>query len=103
MLNVNTSLSATQRYARAPDTHKGNTATVRQVVPIRYCGTVYYLNPPSGPNLVGGAMPINVYSTAPMSVGGPEVVSAMSIAKPQSDPTAFTVHNLTQLLESSRN
>ena len=47
-------------------------------------------------------MPINVSSTAPMGVGGPEVVPAVYIAKLRKEPTAFTVKDLAQTLASSR-
>ena len=60
------------------------------------------MNPSSGPNLVGGAIPLNVSSTAPWSVGGPEVVPAVSIATPRTEPTAFTVQDLAQMLAPSR-
>ena len=80
----------------APKTNNDNKTTVPQVVPVKSGGTVYYLNPSSGP-IFGGAMLINVSSTAPMSVRGPVV----SIATPRAESTAFTVQELAQLLVSS--
>ena len=47
-------------------------------------------------------MPINVSSTTPMAVGGPEVVPTGSIATPQMEPTALTLQGLPQPLASSR-
>ena len=37
-----------------------------------------------------------------MSVGGPEVVPAVSISTPRKEPDAFTVQHLAQLLLSSK-
>ena len=47
-------------------------------------------------------MPITVSSTAPMTVGGPEVVPFGSIATPRTEPTAFTLPDLAQLLAFSK-
>ena len=78
-------------------------ATMLQVVPVTSGGIVYYLNPSARPNLLGGAIPLKVSSAAPMSVGEheDEVVPAVSIATPRTEPTAFTAQDLAQLLASS--
>ena len=81
-------------------TDSDNNATVPQVVPVTSGGTIYYLNPSSGPNLVGGAMPINVSSAALTTVGGPEVVPTEFIATARTERTAFTAQDLAQLLAS---
>ena len=47
-------------------------------------------------------MPIRVSSTTLLSVGGPEVVPAVSIATTRTEFTASTVQKLVQLLASSR-
>ena len=57
---------ALQGLSRAPNTNSDN-AINPPVVSVT-SGTVYYLNTSSGPNFVGAAMPINIYSTAPVSV-----------------------------------
>ena len=94
---------ALQGLFRAPNTNSDNNTMAPHVIPVTSGGTVYYLNPSSGPNLVGGPMPNNVCSTAPMSVGGPKVVPIVSIATPRTEPNAFTtVQNLAQLLACSR-
>ena len=67
-------------FSRAPKTDSDNNATVLQVVPVTGGGSVYQLNSSSGPNFVGSAIPNIVVLTAPMTVGGPEVVPAGSIA-----------------------
>ena len=72
------------------------------MVPVTSAGSVYYLKASSGPSLAGSAMPKKVYSTAPMSVGRPEVVSDVSVATAGTEPTAFTVQDLPQLPASSR-
>ena len=100
--NLNTSQSATQGFSRAPNVSCDTTATAPQVIPVTCVVTVYYLNSSTGPNLVGGAMPSNVSSTAPMSFGVPAVVHAWLSATPWPEPTAFTVHDSTQLMISSR-
>ena len=102
MQNVAISQSASQGLSRAPNKNSDDNATFPQVVPVTIGGTVYYLNPSSILNLVGSAMPISVSLTASMRVGGPEVVPVVSIARPGSEPTAFTIKDLTQLLASSR-
>ena len=102
MPHVAISQSAPQGLSGAPITDSDNNAYVPQVVPVTSGGTVYYLTPPSGPNLVGSATPINVSSAALMTVGGHKVVPTGSIAMPRTEPTAFTVQNLAQLMTSSR-
>ena len=64
-----------------------------------YC---FYSNPSSRPSFVGGAIPSSVSLTALRTIGGPEVVTTVSIALPQMQPTAFTVQGLAQKLVSSR-
>ena len=102
MSKVAISQSAPQDFSRARNTKSDNNTTVPQVVPATIGGTVYYLTPSSGPNLVGDAMPTNVSSTAPLTVGGPKAVPAVSIATPRMAPTAFTTQKLAQLLVSSK-
>ena len=70
--SVAVSQLASQGLFRAPNTKSDNKTIVAQVVPVTSGGTICYLNPSSGPNLVGGPMPIDIFSTAPMSIGGPE-------------------------------
>ena len=103
MPTVAISQSAPQGLSRAPNTNSDNSTRVRQAIPATSGGTVYYLNRSSGPNVVGGAGPINVPSTALMSIGVPEIVPVVSIATPRTEPTAFAVQYLAQLLASSRN
>ena len=88
--------------SRRLNTKGDSNNTVPHVVPVTSGGIVYYLNSSSGPNLVGGAMPISVSSTSRMTVGGPEVVRAVSIETPRTEPTTFTLQDLAQLLASSR-
>ena len=71
--NVTISQSAAQGLSRAPNMSSDSNATDPPVVPVTSGGTVYYLNPSSGPKLVGGAVPINFPSTAPMTVTGPKL------------------------------
>ena len=70
-----------------------NNARVLQVVPKKYGGIVYYLNPSSEPNLLGGAMPGKVSLTAPKTFGGPKVVPGGSTVTLRTEPTAFTVQD----------
>ena len=100
--NVTISQWAPQGPSEVPNTSSDNNTTVPQLVPVTSGGTVYYLNPSSGPNLVQGAMPTNVSSTAPMSIGAPQVVPALSNATPRTEPTASTVQELAQPLAFSR-
>ena len=91
-----------QGFSRPLKTDSDNNATVPQVVPVTSGGTFYYLNPSLGPNLAGGAMPINVSSTTPMTIGVPGLVPTVSIAKLWTEPTAFMVQDLVQLQASPR-
>ena len=91
--HVAISQSAPQGLSGAPNTESDNSATVPQVVLVTSDGTICYLNPSSGPNLQGGAMPINVSSTAPMTIGGPDVVPTVSISRPRTEATVFTVQD----------
>ena len=50
---------------------------------------------------MGGVIPKNVSLTAPITVGGPEVLPTGSIASPPTEPSAFTVQDLAQLLASA--
>ena len=93
---------ATQCLSRGANMNSDNNATVQQVVSITSSGTVFYLNPSSGTNIVGGTMPNNVSSTALMSVGEPKVVPARSDATLRLEPTVFTKQDLAQLLASSK-
>ena len=101
--NLALSQFAPQGLSRAPSTNSDNNTTVPQVAPVTSGGTVYYLNPSSGPNLVVGAISINASSKAPISIGGPAVVPTVSIATTRTKPTAFTVQDLAKLLASSKN
>ena len=67
-------------FSRAPKTDIGNNATVLQVVPVTGGGSVYQMNSSSGANFEGSAIPNIVVLTAAMTIGGPEVVPAGSIA-----------------------
>ena len=102
VLNVAISQWASQGLSRALNTNSDNNTIVPPLFLVTSGSTVHYLNPPSGSNLVGAAMPINVHSTAPVGIGVPKVVRVMSIATPQTEPNAFTVQNLAKLLASSR-
>ena len=100
--NVAISQSTQQGLSGAPSTNTDNNTTVPQVVHVTSDGTVYYSNTSSGPNFVGIPVPINVYSAAPVTVGGPEVLPTVFIATPPTEPTAFMVQYLAQVLASSK-
>ena len=99
---VNTSRSVSQGLSRATNMSSDNEATVPQEVPATSRGSVYCLNPSSGPKIFGGTRPINVSSTVLMSVEGPKFVFTVSIAAPRLDFAAFMVQDLAQLLASSK-
>ena len=101
--NVAKSQSAPQGLTKASNTNSDNNATVSQVAPLTRVGIVYYLNASSRLNILGGAIPSNLSLAAPMTIGGPKLVPAGSVATPQTEPKAFMVQDLAQLLASSVN
>ena len=97
-----TTQSTPRSPSRAPDKQKDNNDAVPQVASVTSGGTINNLNQSSGPTLVVGFMPFNVSSAAPMSLAGPEIVPVGSYAMPQTEPIAFTVQGVAQVLASSR-